>query len=296
MYNIKHRKNSWGNVIELSNSNQSNNAVIALNLGASLQELKIKGKQIIKPLEPLPYSSTYASSILFPFANRIKNGTYTFNGNTYSFEINEPDNNNALHGLVYNKTFVVEKENITEFSATVKLRYSEQQLSKGFPFTYSIELEYVLKENDLNLNVTVTNTYNKPFPFTLGWHPYFSSSNLYKSTLNFISNEQLVFNDRCITIDTTKVTNTSNFEIKDKQLDDCFILKNNKVQFNTPDYKLLIGISSEESFLQIYTPPKENTIAIEPTTGVSDSFNNKMGLQILNPNKSHQINWNLRLI
>jgi aldose 1-epimerase len=78
-------------------------------------------------------------------------------------------------------------------------------------------------------------------------------------------------------------------------LDDCFILKTNQTQFNTPNYQLLISASSKENFLQIYTPPRANTIAIEPTTGVSDSFNNKIGLQILNPNETYQVNWNVRL-
>jgi len=34
----------------------------------------------------------------------------------------------------------------------------------------------------------------------------------------------------------------------------------------------------------VYTPPKLNTIAIEPTTGVSNSFNNKIGLNTLKAN------------
>ena len=34
-------------------------------------------------------------------------------------------------------------------------------------------------------------------------------------------------------------------------------------------------------------------IAIEPMTGISDSFNNKKGLQILQPNEGYEVRWNL---
>jgi len=47
--------------------------------------------------------------------------------------------------------------------------------------------------------------------------------------------------------------------------------------------------------LQAYTPPRLNTIAIEPTTGVSDSFNNNIGLQTLEPNKEYRITWKINI-
>ena len=65
------------------------------------------------------------------------------------------------------------------------------------------------------------------------------------------------------------------------------------MKFKTPNYNLLISGSSKEAFLQLYTPNKANTIAIELTTGVSDSFNNKIGLKILNPNEAYNLNWNI---
>lgn len=46
---------------------------------------------------------------------------------------------------------------------------------------------------------------------------------------------------------------------------------------------------------QLYTPPHDNTIAIEPTTGVSDSFNNGVGLKTLAPNETYNIGWTLAL-
>jgi len=58
---------------------------------------------------------------------------------------------------------------------------------------------------------------------------------------------------------------------------------------------LSLKSSEDDSYLQLYTPSQKNTIAIEPTTGVSDSFNNGIGLKTLNPNESYSINWSLKI-
>ncbi|MEL0650966.1 aldose 1-epimerase [Algibacter sp. TI.3.09] len=291
MYSIKHSHSA----LEIENSSKTVFAKICLNDGASLQELKLFGQILIKNLSPLDYKNTYASSILFPFANRIKDGTYTYNNETYKFPVNEAPNNNALHGLVFNKTFDVIDEVTTENSASVKLLYKEDKKSEGFPFTYSIQLEYRITETTLDLNVEITNTDNEAFPFTLGWHPYFLSSNLSESLLSFESTKKMVFSDRMITTETINNPDPSEMLLKDKQLDDCWELDKTEVEFATPNYNLSINSSEENCFLQAYTPPLVNVIAIEPTTGVSDSFNNKIGLKTLAPNTTYQLDWNLKL-
>ena len=282
-------------VLEIVDSKKKSFAKICLNEGASLQELKLENNTLIKDLSPLEYKNTYASSILFPFANRINDGTYIFEGNTYKFPINETSNNNALHGLVFNKTFKVSEKISTADSASVKLAYKEDQKSVGFPYTYKIELEYILTKTSLDLKVMVTNTDTKMFPFTLGWHPYFLSTDLSESYLNFESLKKITLNNRMITTGIINNPDHSKIELKDKQLDDCWELDKTEVAFITPNYNLSINSTEKDSFLQAYTPPLANVIAIEPTTGVSDSFNNNIGLKTLNPTDTYQLNWSLKL-
>jgi aldose 1-epimerase len=80
-------------------------AKIVLNQGASLQELTLNSISVIQDLYPLKYENTFASSILFPFASRIKNGKYLFEDIESQTETNELERNNSLHGFVYNKEF-----------------------------------------------------------------------------------------------------------------------------------------------------------------------------------------------
>lgn len=295
MYNIEHQKIQNSDQVKLTDSSNTSCAVIVLDQGASLQQLTIKGIPIIEDLFPLNYTETYASSILFPFANRVKDGVYTFNEQQYQLDTNHKKENNALHGFVFDKTFKILSENVSDTEASITLEYEELQLNQGFPFTYTIQVIYTLKDDELSLNVFVKNTDSKPFPFTIGWHPYFTSKNLHNSVVKFDCSKKVVFDDRLITTDTKDYLQDENFQIKDQQLDDCFILNSNEIHFLTPAYNLEIKSSSKDSYLQLYTPPKKNVIAIEPTTGISDSFNNKIGLQLLEPGKTYRIDWSLVL-
>ncbi len=298
MYQIKHTKDLKNslNFLEIEGSNKASYAKIQLNLGGSLQELILSNHQLIKDLHPLTYNNTYASAILFPFANRIADGSYVFDNKTYQLEINQKEENNALHGLVYNKTFEIIDQKTTIERAEVTLRYEELMQSKGFPYTYIIFLTYILSKDSLDLNVTVKNTDTKTFPFTIGWHPYFISDDLSKSAVHFKSHQKCVFDKRNITQGMDEIAIDEPFLIENKTLDDCFVLDSNEIGFETPQYSFALKTSEKDSFLQLYTPPHPNAIAIEPTTGISDSFNNGNGLKTLKPNNIYHINWNLKII
>jgi aldose 1-epimerase len=293
VYTINHNKEA--NILEVKNSDNSVFGKIYLNLGASLQELTLAGKSIIQDLSPLTYNSTYASSILFPFANRIKDGHYSFDNESFQLDKNQKEEQNALHGYVYDKTFKVIKKEASAETAKITLEYTELSKTTGFPYTYSIQVTYIFNNDTLSLQLNVKNTDDKTFPFTMGWHPYFISDNLSESVLNFDCDQQVIIGDRNITTGVKDVNSKVILDIEDKKLDDCWVLNSDKVQFKTPKYQLNFSSSVKDNFLQAYTPPRLNTIAIEPTTGVSDSFNNKIGLQTLQPNKEHSITWKINI-
>lgn len=297
MYVIDHikDKNILKSHVVLKNSNNTTHAKIFLNLGGSLQNLILNNKVIIKDLYPLKYDASYASAILFPFVNRVKDGTYKFMQKEYKLAINLKEENNAIHGLVYNKEFNIVHQEVTEELATISIEYVQNERSIGFPFYYTLLLTYTLTNNTLTLKVKVKNTDTHPFPFNIGWHPYFMSSNLYESFLSFKSEQKLTFNEDMIPRKIKDINIDEQIQIKDKKLDDCYILKTNTVGFKTPDYSIKIHSSSEKNYIQLYTPKLKNTIAIEPTTGVSNSFNNKIGLQILEKEETYNVQWTINL-
>ena len=280
--------------VTLQHQNNSTLAKISLNEGGRLKELILNNKTVLKEIEGFKYSKSYASSILFPFASRIENGKYTFNNKEYELDCND-SNKNALHGLIYNKTFKVVKVIENPNFSSVTINYKENQKIKGFPFKYSIALTYTLYEDEIALSVTIRNIDKTSFPFTLGWHPYFITDALSKSILKFKSDQKIKFNNNLITQKVIDEKTEKEFKIENKQFDDCFILNTDTVEFITPNHQIEITTNQLENYLQLYTPKDLPLIAIEPMTGISNSFNNKIGLQTLAPNQSHSVSWNVKL-
>lgn len=294
MYKINSLTENGMRFIELQNASKTTSAKICLDQGARLQELKFNGVNLIKEQENFDYKTSYASSILFPFASRIENGKYSFQGDDYQFECN--DGKNALHGLLFDKKFELFEPEAHNHCCFATFNYYEKNLSKGFPFTYFFSVTYTLFEDQLKISITVKNTNQVSFPFTLGWHPYFNCDDFENSYLSFKSDQRVAFDESLITKEIINVKTPEVFKINNKQLDDCFVLNDNKIEFSTPSYKIELSQNSEESYLQLFTPKNIPVIAIEPMTGVSNSFNNKIGLQVLEPNQTYVFNCKLKIV
>lgn len=294
MFTINEIKEKAFGYLELKNHINDTTAVISLNEGGRLKELKLKDKQIIKEIPNFDYKTSYASSILFPFASRIENGKYIFKEKEYFLNCNDKCKN-ALHGLVYNKKFKVVKQIENLNFASVIISYQEDNKNAGFPYTFNIQLTYTLFENEISLSVKIKNTDNKAFPFTLGWHPFFLCDNLPESILKFKSNQKIEFDKNLITKKVLDIKTEKKFKIEHKQLDDCFILNSDTIEFLTPNYQIEITSNQIENYLQLYTPKDLPLIAIEPMTGISNSHNNKIGLQILEPNNTYSLKWSVKI-
>lgn len=295
MFTIKkiHHKNN--KVIEILDSISGSKAKIQLSYGASLDELYIRNIKVITNLYPLDYKKTYPSSILFPFANRINDGQFNFNGSNYNLQCNEKQLNNAIHGLVYNKAFLVDELKKFENHAEIKLYYEELNPPTGYPFKFRVELTYKLTNEFLSLKINVINLDDKKLPFTVGWHPYFKSVDLDKSKIQFDCIKKIKCNKNNIALGFEPFNSKMPLSLRKRRFDDAFVLENPDVKFFTPEYDLVLKSSEKESFLQLYTPMNANAIAIEPMTGVSDSFNNKIGLKKLSPGQSYSIEWQVSI-
>lgn len=295
MYQINNYSENQQRFITVSHTAEKVFAKISLDEGASLQELSFGKTQVIKKQPNFEYKDSYASSILFPFCSRIENGAYEFEGKKEVFHCNESGEKNALHGLIYNKKFDLISQNISDNFAAITLGYFEKTGEKGFPYKYDFYVTYTFSEGGLALQIIVKNEDESSFPFTLGWHPYFLSDDLPNSIFQFESHQKVVFNEQLIAKEVVDLKTGSSFSIDNQQFDDCFILKNPITVFKTPTYDLMLNSNSKEHFLQIYTPKGLPIVAIEPMTGISNSFNNNIGLQVLAPAKIHSITWNLSI-
>lgn len=300
-FSVKTNTQSSYTFIELKDENTGCIAEI-FALGALLNAFHIPTKKglvnIIDGFETAAEAAAnttngFKSSKLSPFVCRMNNGNYTFNNNNYSIEkfYLEP---HAIHGIIYDAVFEVISTNANDAYAEVILEYNYTATDKGYPFNYTTTVIWQLKNNfELSVTTTVQHNNATTIPFADGWHPYFVlGETVDDCTLQFDSNEQVEFD--ATLIPTGNIIADNRFEngslLKGIELDNCFklskpgssvcVLKNETLQ-------LTISPNAAYPFLQVYTPPHRKSIAIENLSAAPDAFNNKMGLLLLEPNKTY---------
>src|ERR1700733_5781174 len=84
---------------------------------------------------------------LSPFPCRINAGKYQFEGKEYRFSKLFGDGN-AIHGLLYDKSFTITEESAGEDSATVALQYLYNKEDAAYPFSYGCLVKYILHKGN----------------------------------------------------------------------------------------------------------------------------------------------------
>lgn len=289
MFTIRQKEYS----VEIIHNDLQYYATLNLHQGGRLEQLRIGNQPIIVEDPSFPYSDSYAASVLFPFVSRVSHGSYEFNGKQFQLHCNTSDGQNALHGLVYNKIFELVSSNVNDNECEVILKLDQIEEQKGFPYPYELLLTYTFSSFGMSLSVKATNTCDEVFPFTIGWHPYFSIPDFDNATLQFDADQQVVFDENLIATGTKPNPLANPLQLEGNSFDDCFIVKDNQATLYTAIYDANIKVNSDDFYLQIYTPPNLPIMAVEPMVGMSDSFNNKFGLMELAPQESYEIAWNI---
>ena len=145
------------------------------------------------------------------------------------------------------------------------------------------------------MNLRVDNLSQYDFPCSLGWHPYFKSSNLSKSCIKFSKSHDIITDVDGVALHCSKANQDVEINPSEKHLDNCFQLKKGEVEFNTPDYKMSISTNRSPAFIHLYTPKIKDLFAIELTSGISNSFNHGIGLSFLDKGSSTNMTWNIKI-
>jgi aldose 1-epimerase len=106
-----------------------------------------------------------------PWSGRVAAGAWVHpDGRKFQLPINEPARNNALHGLVFDKEFVVARSTESSVELSIEIPQSE-----GYPFHLKLAIAYELDGGELICSFAVKNLSHEKAPFGLGFHPYFST-------------------------------------------------------------------------------------------------------------------------
>jgi aldose 1-epimerase len=251
--------------------------------------------------------------ILFPFPNRIRDGRFSWNGNTYHLPTNDPAQRNAIHGYACRSVWRIVDQGANAEGAwlTGEFRASRdvENWSRAlWPADHQMRLTVRLSRGTLRFEATVTNPDTVPLPFGLGYHPYFlagpetrvecPAARYWPLEANLPSGEPLP-------VDSARDLNRPR-PLGDLTLDDILtalparpprvdgLIERGTVSANGSHLRVFASPAFRE--MVAFTPPHRQAICLEPYTCTTDAINLAAqgldaGWQVLAPTKESGATW-----
>jgi galactose mutarotase-like enzyme len=258
-------------IITISNSQLS--ATID-TLGAELLSLVKNNKNFIWTVDETYWNKT--SPVLFPIVGRLKNDSFTFNGNSYPL---------PRHGFARNMEFSFDKK--SEHQVIFELNETEETKA-NYPFDFKLLMAYTLMDNELVIEYFVRNQSDEVLPFSIGAHPAFAiEGNFEEYSLQFnkedsfetyhLENES--FNGKTTLVASENNAISLNYALFEKDALVFKQLKSNEVVLKHLDKNILKVNFDHFPYLGIWTKPNAPFLCLEPWCGLADSIDHNGNLE-----------------
>jgi aldose 1-epimerase len=140
---------------------------VAVEVGAGLRSYSAAGRDLLDGYGTHEPSSSGRGQVLIPWPNRLEDGSYEFDGRRHQLPLTEPEQRNAIHGLVRWSAWTVREREPNRVLLEHVLHPQP-----GYPFALALSLEYALTPSGLNVRTTATNVGPEACPYGCGAHPY----------------------------------------------------------------------------------------------------------------------------
>ena len=185
-------------------------------VGAGLRGFTHRGVDVTVPFDADELPPWCCGAVLVPWPNRIRDGRYTFLGESQQLALTEPDKHNAIHGLGRWARWTASVRQGDR--VTLALDVVPQ---KGFPFEVRVEVTYALHaELGLSVSASAHNHGTRPAPFGAGFHPYLSTRGaaLDATTVRIPAAERLLMDEAQVPVGVQSVEGTPHDLRAGKQL------------------------------------------------------------------------------
>lgn len=279
--------------------------------GGALRQLRHADRDLVVAFGPEGGVPDYRGVICAPWPNRLKDGTYTYAGQSYAAQVNEPERGAALHGLAIHHAWEV----VQAAADTVVL---ECRIPAGadYPGELTLNVTYSLSGDGLRGTVEAVNTGSLAAPYGVCPHPYLVAgpSPLDDWTLELPADAYLeVTPDRLLPMGMRKVDGDA-FDFRSPRrlgqikIDHAFTgvardgdgLARVRV-WDPAGTGVELEWDAQWPWVQVHTGdkpvgPDRLGLAVEPMTCPPDAFNSGQDLVHLQPGQSHSAAWTIRAL
>jgi aldose 1-epimerase len=186
----------------------------------------------------------------------------------YQLPINRPEDGTAIHGLARDRAWQVEQQSGDRCTLTQAL----DGAAEGQPYRYRAQLSLALEPEGARLSVAVTNAAEQPFPFGLGWHPFFLRPA--GTGLRFRASALFARDARTLPVAVQASDGLVGDEAAYEGLDTHFAGWDGAAEILRPDLRLQLAASGAWSRnLHVFAPAGSSILCLEPVSHVPDAPN-----------------------
>ena len=141
-----------------------------VEVGGGLRTMEHAGQPVIEGYPEDQMAPSGRGVLLVPWPNRLHGGRYTWDGVTAEAALDEPEQQNAIHGLARYRSWTPTDR--SDSTVTMRLLLRPQP---AYPFTVSFAARYELGDDGLTVTMSATNEGDRDAPYGCGAHPYFTA-------------------------------------------------------------------------------------------------------------------------
>ena len=286
-------------VVALRNHANGECAEILPGLGGTVHRLALDtGKGVEQTLDcdadrELPENPKSRGRLLFPWNDRLPAARFSFEGRTVQMTPDKGDGS-RIHGLIRFARMELLGESADETGAELKLGIELDDPAKfdGWPYRLRLEVRYRLETGRLRLEFRISNPGSRNAPVALGWHPYFTLGGSIEDATLRLSGDRFVEvgadlmpSGRVPSVEGTSLDFRNGGALGKEELDVALSSGDGVARLERGG--CAVELRQDPKFFrwfQLYTPPGNRSIAIEPVSDATDALNRpELGLTVLKP-------------
>ena len=140
---------------------------VVVEVGGVLRSYSVDGAPVLDGFAADELSPASAGQILAPWPNRIRDGQYTFEGQSYQLSLTEPGRNTAIHGLANWGRWTLAEQ--AADSVTLEFELPAQV---GYPWWLTLRTRWSISADGLRCDQQVVNNSDSNAPWGYSVHPY----------------------------------------------------------------------------------------------------------------------------
>jgi aldose 1-epimerase len=257
---------------------------LAPEVGGAIAGFSFDGIDVLRPTSDDARAAAdvraHACYPLVPYSNRIAGGRLAVGGRTVELERNFGDHPHSIHGIGWQRGWRVLAHDGR--SALLALEHTAEGAdARAWPWSFCATQWFGLAAHAggvvLAVKLALANTGDAPFPFGLGFHPFFPRS----ATTALDLDAAAVWENDATLLPIRRVILPQAWRRgllaarRHDGIDNVFTDWNGLALLADPARPFDIGIAGDRAsrFLVVYAPPGRDFIAVEPVTHMTDAFN-----------------------